>query len=283
MDYLYHLATFIAIYTILAQGLNLFSGYTGLLSLAHAGFYGIGAYTAALLAVNFGFSIFLNFLIAGIFCGVIALLISVIALRTYEDYFVIVTLGIQVIAFSFMNNWAGLTNGPLGITNIPGVGWLPDKLAFMAFAVTVAGMVYLLLWRLSRASWVLNLRGIRDDEVLMQAMGKPVRQIKAVTFTLSAVTASMAGVLYAHYMSYIDPTSFTIHESIYILAIVIIGGLGNLHGAFFAAAFMVLLPEVLRFVGLPDAIGANARQMIYGALLVGVILWTYREDKASEE
>jgi len=185
MDYFYHLATFIAIYTILAQGLNLFSGYTGLLSLAHAGFYGIGAYVAALLAVHFGFPILLNFVIAGLFCGMVALSISFIALRTYEDCFVIVTLGIQIIAFSIMNNWIDLTNGPLGITNIPDVAWLPNRFAFMGFAVLIAGAFYFLLWRLSRSSWVLNLRGIRDDEILMQAMGKPVRKIKIVTFTLN--------------------------------------------------------------------------------------------------
>ncbi|MBT8419469.1 MAG: branched-chain amino acid ABC transporter permease, partial [Gammaproteobacteria bacterium] len=231
------------------------------------------AYVAALLAVYFGFSILLNFVIASLFCGGVALLVSFIALRTYEDYFVIVTLGIQIIAFSIMNNWIELTNGPLGITNIPDVGWLPNQFFFMSFAVLVAGSLYFLLWRLSHSAWVLNLRGIRDDEVLMQSMGKPVRKIKIVTFTLSAMTASAAGVLYAHYTSYIDPTSFTIHESIYILAIIIIGGLGNLHGAFFAAVFMVLLPEILRFIGLPDAMGANIRQMIYGALLVCVILW----------
>nr|VFK23667.1 MAG: branched-chain amino acid transport system permease protein [Candidatus Kentron sp. MB]VFK28008.1 MAG: branched-chain amino acid transport system permease protein [Candidatus Kentron sp. MB] len=147
----------------------------------------------------------------------------------------------------------------LGITNIPDVGWLPNRLVFMGFAILIAGLFYFLLWRLSRSSWVLNLRGIRDDEVLMQAMGKSVKKIKIVTFTVSAMIASTAGVLYAHYTSYIDPTSFTIHESIYILAIVIIGGLGNLHGVFFSAVLMVLLPEILRFIGLPDSIGANVR------------------------
>ncbi len=120
MDYIYHLITFIAFYTILASSLNLFSGYTGLLSLSHAGFYGIGAYTSALLAEYYGLSPFVNIPIAMLLSGLIAYGISFIALRTYEDYFVVVTLGIQIILFSLMNNLTNLTNGPLGIVGIEG-------------------------------------------------------------------------------------------------------------------------------------------------------------------
>ena len=283
MDYIYHLIIIIAIYTLLAQGLNFFSGYTGLLSLAHAGFFGIGAYAAALLSVNYNTPISINFIVAPTICGAVALLVSLIALRTYEDYFVVVTLGLQVIIFSLMNNLTNLTNGPLGVTGIPRVAWLANNAFYMVFALTIAGIIYGILWRLSHSSWVLNLRGINDDEILMQSLGKPVKKIKVITFTASAMITSIAGVLYAHFISYIDPTSFTINESIYILAIVIIGGLGNLHGAFFASAFMVLLPELLRFIGLPDSIGANVRQMIYGILLVSVISWQGRYSTRSTD
>jgi len=110
----------------------------------------------------------------------------------------------------------------------------------------------------------------------MQSLGKDVKRLKIEVFVISAMIASVAGVLYAHYISYIDPTSFTVDESIFILSIVIIGGLGNLRGAFLASVFMVLLPELLRFVGLPDSIGANMRQIIYGLILVGVIVWQER-------
>lgn len=278
MDYIFHLITFIAIYTILAQSLNLFSGYTGLLSLAHAGFYGIGAYTAALLATHFGTLVGINLVIAIFLNAIIGYTISYIALRTYEDYFVVVTLGIQVIIYSLMNNLMGLTNGPLGIVGIPGVSFFTTTFSFMLFALTVMGIIYWLLWRFSHSSYALNLRGIQDDEIYMQSLGKNVKQIKITTFTLSAAIAAIPGVLYAHYISYIDPTSFTLDESIFILSIVIIGGLGNLHGAFLAAAFMVLLPEALRFVGFNDSIAANMRQIIYGAILVGVIFWQEKKS-----
>ena len=273
MDYIYHLITFITFYTILASSLNLFSGYTGLLSLAHAGFYGIGAYTSALLSAHYGLSPFINIFIAMLFSGMVAFAISFIALRTYEDYFVVVTLGIQIIIFSLMNNLTEITNGPLGVVGIESFPFLDSNVGFMLFSMAIALGIYGLLHNFSKSHYALNLKGVKEDEVYMQSLGKDVKRLKIEVFVISASIASVAGVLYAHYISYIDPTSFTVDESIFILSIVIIGGLGNLRGAFLASAFMVLLPELLRFVGLPDSIGANMRQIIYGIVLVGVIFW----------
>ncbi|MDC9723296.1 MAG: branched-chain amino acid ABC transporter permease [Urechidicola sp.] len=273
MDYLYHLITFIALYTILASSLNLFSGYTGLLSLSHAGFYGIGAYTSALLSVNFATPIVLNFILAILLSGGLAYLIALIALRTYEDYFVIITLGVQVVIYALMNNLMSITGGPLGVVGIPSINYFDTNLSFMFLSLFVMTSIYYLLYRFDKSAYALNLKGIRGDEVLMQSLGKNVKNIKIKTFVISASIAAIAGVLYAHYISYIDPSSFTIHESIFILSIVIIGGLGKLRGSLFAATLMVLLPEILRFVGFPDSIAANMRQIIYGILLVGIIIW----------
>lgn len=273
MDYIYHLITFVALYSILASSLNLFSGYTGLLSLSHAGFYGIGAYTSALLAQHYGLSPFLNIFIAMGLSGMIAYVISFVALRSYEDYFVVVTLGIQIIIFSLMNNLTDLTNGPLGIVGIESFRFLENNLSFMLFAVGVMLLIYYFLHNFAKSDYALNLKGIKEDEIYMLSLGKDVKKMKIQVFVISASLASIAGVLYAHYISYIDPTSFTVDESIFILSIVIIGGLGSLRGALLASAFMVLLPEMLRFVGLPDSIAANMRQMIYGLILIGVIVW----------
>ena len=281
MDYIYHLITFITFYTILASSLNLFSGYTGLLSLAHAGFYGIGAYTSALLSTHYGLSPFINIFIAMLFSGLIAFVISFIALRTYEDYFVVVTLGIQIIIFSLMNNLTDLTNGPLGIVGIESFPFLDNSLGFMIFSIIIALVIYGLLYNFSKSHYALNLKGIKEDEIYMQSLGRDVKRLKIEVFVISASLASVAGVLYAHYISYIDPTSFTVDESIFILSIVIIGGVGNLKGAFLASSFMVLLPELLRFVGLPDSIGANIRQIIYGLILIGVIIWQEKKEKTS--
>ena len=139
MEYLLHLAIFICFYTLLAQSLNLAAGKTGLISLAHAGFYGIGAYTTALLGLYFGFSFWLNLPIAILISGAIAFLISLVALRTVEDYFIICTLGIQVIIFSVMNSWMELTRGPLGIPGIPAIqlfGFgIDSKISFLLLSV----------------------------------------------------------------------------------------------------------------------------------------------------
>lgn len=276
MEYILHLAIFICFYTLLAQSLNLAAGKTGLISLAHAGFYGIGAYTTALLSLNFGLSFWLNLPIAILLSGTIALLISLVALRTVEDYFIICTLGIQVILFSVMNNWMELTRGPLGIPGVPSIQFfgfsLDSKLAFLLLSLTFTAMVWWLLKNLFNSGFGKTLTAISEDEIYAQSIGKNVYFSKTIAFTLSAMFAAIPGTLYAHYISYIDPTSFTVNESIFILSIVIIGGMGNLTGSFWAAAFMVLLPEILRFVGMPDSIAANMRQIIYGVILTSIMM-----------
>lgn len=276
MEYILHLFILICFYTLLSQSLNLSAGFTGLISLAHAGFYGIGAYTTAILSVQFGISFWLSIPLAMLISGVIAFIVSLIALRTVEDYFIICTLGIQVILFSIMNNWMGLTRGPLGIPGIPSISFLgfnfDSKISFLLFSLFFVAIIWLVLRNISKSGFGKTLTAISEDEIYSQSIGKNVYLSKTVSFTLSAMFAAIPGALYAHYISYIDPTSFTVNESIFILSIVIIGGLGNLTGSFLAAAFLVLLPEVLRFIGMPDSIAANMRQIIYGLILVIVMM-----------
>lgn len=276
MEYILHLFILICFYTLLSQSLNLSAGYTGLISLAHAGFYGIGAYTTAILSTQFGFSFWLSIPLAMLISGAIALVISLIALRTVEDYFIICTLGIQVILFSLMNNWMDLTRGPLGIPGIPGIHLfglsLDNKISFLLLSLFFVAIIWFVLRNISKSGFGKILTAISEDEIYTQSIGKNVYLSKTVSFTLSAMFAAIPGTLYAHYISYIDPTSFTVNESIFVLSIVIIGGLGNLTGSFLAAAFLVLLPEALRFVGMPDSIAANMRQIIYGLILVVVMM-----------
>lgn len=276
MEYILHLLILIAFYTILSQSLNLASGYTGLISLAHAGFYGIGAYVTAILSVKFGFSFWLNLPIAMVVCAVIAFIVSLIALRTVEDYFIICTLGIQAIAFAIMNNWMDLTRGPLGIPGIPAISLfgyaLDSKISFLILSVFLVALCWLFLKRITNSGFGKSLIAVSEDEIYTQSIGKNVYSLKITSFTISAVLASIPGALYAHYISYIDPTSFTINESIFILSIVIIGGMGSLTGSFVASAFMILLPEGLRFIGMPDNIAANMRQIIYGLILVVIMM-----------
>lgn len=276
MEYTLHLLILICFYTLLSQSLNLSAGFTGLISLAQAGFYGIGAYTTAILSTQLGLPFWINIPLAMTISGFIAFVVSLIALRTVDDYFIICTLGIQIILFSIMNNWMDLTKGPLGIPGIPSITFFgfsfDSKISFLVLSIAFMAIVWFALRNITRSGFGKILKAISEDEIYTQSIGKNVYKAKIISFTISAVLASIPGALYAHYISFIDPTSFTVNESIFILSIVIIGGLGNLTGSFGASTFLVLLPEALRFLGLPDSIAANLRQIIYGLILVIVIM-----------
>jgi branched-chain amino acid transport system permease protein len=276
MDYLLHIFIMILFYVMLAQSLTLTSSYCGLVSLAHAGFYGIGAYTSAILSVNYNFPFFATLPLSMICSGLMAVFVSIIALRTVEDYFVIITIGIQVVVFSIMNNWTHLTNGPLGITNIPDISLMGfafnNKISFLLLTLFFTLIVFFIIRNITKSPFGRILIALGEDEIFTKSLGKKVYQSKVISFTIGAMLAAIPGVLYAHYISYIDPTSFTVNESIFILSIVIIGGMRNLGGIFIATAFLVLLPEILRFIGLPSNIAANLRQIIYGIILVVIIL-----------
>jgi len=286
MEYLLHLLILVGIYVMLSQSLNLSAGFGGMISLAHAGFYGVGAYTAALLAVNFGVPFLLSLPVAMLLSGLLALIVSAIALRTIDDYFIICTLGIQVIVFSLMNNWMSLTRGPLGIPGIPsiqffGIG-IENKWAFLLLTLFFVALIFFFLKKLTSSSFGRTLRALSEDEIFTQSLGKNVYLSKVISFTIGAMIAAIPGVLYAHYISYIDPTSFTVDESIFILSIVIIGGMRNMWGSVIAAAFLVFLPEILRFVGMPNAIAANMRQIIYGGILI-FMMFRYSKGFTSEK
>ena len=276
MEYFLHLLIIITIYIMLAQSLSLISGFAGMVSLAQAGFFGIGAYSSALLLINYHLPLLVTMPIAIVSCGLLAFFVSLIALRTVDDYFIICSLGIQVIIFSIMNNWMTLTNGPLGIPGIPpltlfGID-LNSKFLFLMFNIILTFSIFLFLRFITMSGFGRILKALSEDEIYTQSIGKNVYLTKVISFSITAMLAAIPGVLYASYISYIDPTSFTVDESIFILSIVIIGGTRNLWGIIIASAFLILLPEALRFIGLPNNIAANLRQIIYGLILVLLIM-----------
>jgi branched-chain amino acid transport system permease protein len=277
MDYVLHLLIFVLLYGMVALSLNVASGFTQLISLAQAGFFGVGAYTSAILAMQYGWPLWVNLPLGIIVAGAVALPVALVALRTVEDYFIICTMGMGVILFSVMNNWMELTRGPLGIPGIPAVSLFGHPLTAKWEWVLLAGAFYAaVFWaarNLKRSALGRVLVGISEDEIFCQSLGKNVGLAKLQSFVLGAMLAAIPGALYAHYVSYIDPTSFTIHESIFVLSIIIVGGMGNLWGSFAAAAFMILAPEALRFLGLPGGVSANVRQMLYGAALI-LVIWS---------
>lgn len=277
MEYLLHIFILIGIYLITAASLNLIAGYTGLLSIAHAAFYGVGAYVVALMGLKLGMPFWLSLPCAMAGAALLGIAVAFPALRVHDDYFVLATFGLQVIVTSVMNNWVDVTGGPLGLPGIPqptlfGVT-LSAHWQMLLLVWTLAVMSFWLLHRLVHAPFGRVLRAIREDEVFAQSLGKNVVKYKVLAFVIGAAFAAIGGSLYAIYITFIDPTSFTVQESIFMLAIVIVGGAGNLWGSGVGAMVLVTLPELLRFVGLPSAIAANVRQILYGSLLVVMMLW----------
>ena len=272
MNYLWHVLVMINLYILLGMSLNLVLGYTGLLSLCHAAFYGIGAYTATLLMMNAGWSFFTALLAAVLLTALLSLLIGIPSLRLKGDYFVLATLGFQIIVFTVLYNWVSLTKGPYGISGIPHPQLFGVKIdsVFLYFLLSSAFVACcgLLLGSLSNSPFGRVLKAVREDEIAAAALGKNVPGLKIMAFAIAAAFASVPGVLFAGYLRYIDPTSFTLTESIFILSIVVIGGAGNFFGPIIGAVFLVVLPEALRFLHIPDAAAANLRQIIYGFLLI---------------
>jgi branched-chain amino acid transport system permease protein len=277
MNYLLHILILISIYIIISISLNLISGYAGLLSVAHAAFYGIGAYVVALLALNFGSSFIINMICGMLLAGILGTIIAIPSLRIHDDYFVIATFGFQIIVFSIMNNWVSLTKGPLGIPGIPqpvifGIT-ISSHVQFLILTGFFALLTFLFSRRLVKSPFGRVLKAIREDEIFAEALGKNVTKYKILVFVIGASIAAVAGSLYAWYITFIDPTSFTVQESIFMLSIVIIGGTGNLWGSVLGAALLITIPEALRFLGMPSAIAANTRQILYGTLLVIFMLY----------
>jgi len=280
MIYLLHILILIGIYVILSVSLNLLAGYTGILSMAHAAFFGVGAYVAALLALNVHTPFIFNIIVAFIAAGAFGAIVGIPSLRIKDDYFIIATFAFQIITFSVLNNLVSFTGGPMGLPGIPQPVIFGLKIdnhwSFLILTTVLATFTYFIANRIVSSPYGRILKAIREDEVFTQSLGKNVAAFKVKIFMVSAALASIAGVLYATYITYIDPTSFTVNESIFIISIVIIGGAGNLKGSVVGAIVLVMLPELLRFIGLPNSVAANIRQMLYGGLLVVFMLWRPR-------
>ena len=275
MGYLLHIAVMANIYILLVLAANLPVGMTGLLSLCQAAFYGIGAYTSAFLLMRLQLPFPLVAAAVMLAAAAVSLLVSYASIKLKGDYFVLASLGFQMMVFTILYNWVGVTRGPYGISGIPCVqlfGWGAGRLsgvsAHFAFSAALAAAAAALFVRLKRSPFGRLASAVRDDETALAALGRDPDRVKTQAFFLSAAFSALAGLLYASYIGYIDPSSFTLDESIFILSALFIGGTGNVSGPAAGALFVVILPEVLRFIGLPDAAAANLRQIIYGLALV---------------
>ena len=277
MEYILHLAVLFAIYATLGLSLNLVVGYTGLLSATHASFYGIGAYATALLLTATGVGFLLSVALGAAVSSVVALAVGSVLSKFKGDYYALGSLGFCVITFSVFLNWHDLTRGPLGISGVPnpeifGVA-VSSVPAFFLLSLLILTAVYIACRAITGSSFGRTLKAIREDEGAIQMFGYAALPYKLTVFVLSAAMAAVAGSLFAAYITYVDPSTFTVLESVFLLAIVILGGLANLRGSLLGALALILLPELLRFVGFPAEIAGQMRETVYGIILILLMLY----------
>lgn len=274
--YLLHISILICIYAIPAVGLNLMLGYTGLVSLGHMAFAGIGAYVGAVLMVDAGWSFWLALPAAVAATGVMGALIGIPALRLRSHYFIIVTLAFGMILFLVMNNWDEVTRGAEGFPGIPRPEALPvggpegftffglDHFFYLALAFTV--LVFIVQWALVRSDFGRTLEAIKQDETLTAFKGVNTMAYKVAVFAIGSAIAGLGGVLKVSFLRVAAPLSFELLESINIVLIVVVGGAGFLAGPLLGSILFVGLPEYLR-------IAKDLRLVIFGAILLVITLF----------
>lgn len=268
--YLVNVLVFMGINTMLAVALNLLLGYAGQISLGHAAFFGLGAYISGILTVTHGINSWLAMLLAAVTVGLLSFGLGFPILKLKGHYLAMATLGFGIIVYIVFNETVDLTGGPSGLSGIPNL-----KLAGLVFDGDLKN--YYLIWGFTLVTMLLSinlansrigraLRAIHDSEVASRVMGVNARLLKVQVFTLSAVISAVAGSLYAHTMSFISPASFGFNFSVELVTMVIIGGLGSIFGSFLGAAFLTLLPEMLRVVQDYDIV-------VYGFLLIVMTMY----------
>ena len=285
------LGTVFAIWAILAVSLNLLVGFTGLLSVGHIGFFGIGAYSMAILTSTtdysllrtesiptFGWPFFAALPVGAALAGVSALAVGVVFNRFRDDIFVLVSFGFAIITFNVFLSWRGLTRGAFGIHEVarPQLGgWVfTGELEFLGLVAVFLALVLLASWFIVTSSFGRVLTAIREDEQTTEVFGYRVTHYKLAVWVISAMMAGLAGGLFGSWTRFVDPNSFILLESMLLVCLVILGGLATIWGSFLGAMAFVLLEEGMRFLPfLPVEYVGQARQVVLGVLLVVLMLF----------
>jgi branched-chain amino acid transport system permease protein len=270
VPYFLQLIILALIWVTLAQGQNLIQGFTGYVSIAQAGFMGIGAYSSALMSVKLGWPVWATMAAAPLTTALLAVLAGYPSLRVKGHYFAIVTLAYNMVIFIVLMTWSSLTGGEAGLSNVPRppdvalgpVAWtLGDRAGYyylvLLIAVLATGVCALMLH--SRVGRVLL--AIRQNEALVEAMGVQAWRYKLMAFVVSASLAGLAGALYAHFIGFLNPDAFGVDHSLNAILAVILGGSGTLAGPVVGSFAVVFLPEYLR-------VAETYRLVIYGLVLV---------------
>jgi branched-chain amino acid transport system permease protein len=269
-NYQLQVAVMIGIFALLSLSLNVLSGYTGMISLGHAGFFLIGSYTSAILSTRFGVSFPVSLLGALVVTAVSGLLLAVPAMKLSGHFLAVITIAFGLILHILAINLEWLTRGVSGISGIPRPSLdgmvMKSDLAYYFLVLAVLGVVALFVWAYARSGYGRALNALRDDETAAGCMGVNIRGAKIHAFVISAGIAGIAGCLYAHYVRYINPESFTIDISIRILIMIVVGGIGSIFGSIIGAAVVYVLPEALRFLN-------DYYYLVFGLVIIALMLF----------
>lgn len=276
MNYLIHIATLFLLYLLLVESMNLYLGYTGILALSHIAFMGLGGYTGAIITLNGG-SFWTGFFLGGLFSLILGCLLGLTSLRLRADYLGIATLGFTQILSSIFQNWSEVTRGPLGLPGIPRPSLfgfpLTEKFHYFLFVLAITAVLMFLMHRLVKSPFGRVLETIRDDEIGAKMLGKNTLAYKLAIFSLGSMIAGFAGVLYAHFITFINPSSFTLEEMGTVLVMLMIGGLGTFRGPFYGVGVILFLQEGVRFLHLPAQVVGPLQLLLYSLLFLIVMMY----------
>jgi len=268
-NYGIYLISYWLVFVLANMGPNLTVGYAGQKSLGHTAFFGIGAYTVAII-MKAGFSFWLGLPVAAVGCFVIGLALGFPALRVQTIYLAFATLGFNTAVWLVMRNEEWLTGGTFGINNVARPGWfglkLDSNLRYYYFVLGVTLLMGLLLWGLVRSPWGKAFTALRDNPIRAESLGVNIQAYTLLSFAIGAVYAGVAGALFASLVQFIEPAPFTVAASIMMYLMVVVGGPGYFFGPLLGSAVGVLLPEWLRF--------AQAWYLfVFGSAVVVLMLW----------
>lgn len=269
-NYILHVANLAMMFALLTLSLNMLSGCTGLMSVGHIAFYGIGAYTSALLTTHFQIPIGIAMAGAGVVSALASLLLGLPTMRLKGMYFAVATLAFGEVVYQLIVNWTSVTGGTKGVKSIPSPEIFGMSLrgydAYYYIVLIVLVLSIILTRNLIASRPGRAMLAIRENDIAAEAMGVNITLYKLVAFMVSAFFAGVAGALYAHEVHFISPETFAGSESSAVLAMMVVGGIGSIPGSILGGMALTILPELLRSFG-------NVRLVIYGAAVVAIIIF----------
>jgi len=260
------------IYIILSLGYSFQLGQSGVFSIAHGAFYGVGAYCAAIAAVEYNVNFWLALVFGMVGAGLLSVILGVMSLRVAGDYLVVASFAFQLIVLAVIVNWPQYTKGSIGILGIERPAFIATEGSFTIFCLVIAAVTAVLCFSIVKSPFGRALRASRDDRLAAASLGKRVARSKLAIFTFTSALAGLAGGLYAYYQGFISPNSFSVSVSIVVLSMVVLGGLRSVTGAILGAIVLVALPQVIALIPMPATVLGPIQQMIYGGILVAVMI-----------